>query len=427
MRPQFCIFLVALIASISLAKTTATAVEPTAAELGIMEGFAPPKDKSVDATNWLVYPLNRWAYQNVRRFMPTAKLESDPRNVVPFEEDRRNLDDVKVKLKGGTRTFNQILEKWQTDSILVLHNGTLVYERYWNGMTAAKPHAVFSVSKSYIGTVAAMLVERGGLDRDRKIKTYVPELAKSGFADATVGEILDMTAGTFWDESPAAMVDPESPARKYGAASGSMIMPGVISVGVAGFLPAIKQDRPHGEMFVYNSPQVDVMGWVIQNVTGRPLIENINAEIWSKLGAECDAYYMLDGRGIAWATGGINACARDMARFGQMMLNGGHLNGRRIVPDSVVKKIRTLGSTEAFAKGPRASTYPKGAYRDYWWITNDRDGAYLAKGVFGQLIYINPRARVVIARHASEKETSNAQKNIEVEGAFQAVADFLSK
>jgi CubicO group peptidase (beta-lactamase class C family) len=413
---------------ISMTATASLAIEPTAAELELMEGFNPPDDRFVDATNWLEYPRNRWAYQNVRRFMPTSRLHYDPATVVPFKENRRNLDGVQVEFPDGkTKSFKQILEKWQTDSIVVLHNGTLVYERYWNGMTASKPHAVFSVSKSYIGTLSAMLVEREVLDRDQTIGYYVPELAESGFAKATVGEILDMTAGTSWDESPAAIANPESPARQYGAASGSMAMPGVRSVGVAGFLPTVKQDRPHGEIFVYNSPQVDVMGWVIANVTGRSLVENINTEIWSKLGVEAEAYYMLDSRGIEWATGGINASARDMARFGQMMLNGGHFNGERIVPDSVVKKIVTLGSREAFAKGPRASTYPSGAYRDYWWITNDRDGAYLAKGVYGQLIYINPRANVVITRHASEKETSNTQKTVEVETAFQAVADFLSK
>ena len=403
------------------------AAEPTAAELGIMNGFNPPKGKLVDASNWNVYPLNRWSFQNMRRFMPTTPMAMNPAKVVPFEEARRDLGGVRVKLKGGTRTFTDILEAWQTDSIVVLHNGVLVYERYWNGMTAKQPHWVASVSKSYIGTAAAMLVERGVLDRDATVASYVPELANSGFAEATVGQILDMTAGTDWDESPAAWADANSPARQYGAASGSLMKPGEPSIGVAGFLPTVKKSRPHGEVFVYNSPQVDVMGWVLANVTGLNLDKLIDREIWSKLGTECEAYYNLDGRGQPHATGGLNICARDMARFGQMMLNGGHYNGQRVVPDVVVKKIRTLGSTKAFAKGPRASTYPKGAYRDYWWITNDRDGAYLAKGVFGQLIYINPRANVVIARHGSEKEPSNAQKNIEVEGAFQAVADFLSK
>lgn len=423
--------LAAILAAAALVATPvvpAAAADPTAADLGLMDGFRAPEGKFVDATNWIVSPLNRWGFQHVRRFMPTARLPNDPRAVIPFAENRQNLDAVPVDLgNGDVRGVRDIMEAWQTDSIVVLHNGTLVYERYWNGMTPIQPHWVASVSKSYIGTLGAMMVERGALDRDRTVESYVPDLAGSGFADATVGEILDMTAGTSWDESPEELADPDSPARQYGAASGSLIIPGIRSVGVAGFLPTVPQDRSHGEIFVYNSPQVDVMGWIIANVTGRSLVDNINLEIWSKLGTECDAYYMLDGAGAPWATGGINACARDMARFGQMMLNGGHFGGRRIVPDSVVRKIRTLGDPDAFARGPRASTYRGGAYRDYWWITNNPDGAYLAKGVFGQLIYINPRARVVITRHASEQEASNAQKTIEVETAFQAIADHLSR
>ena len=406
----------------------ANAHDSTAANLKLMQIFDPPEGQFVDATNWIEYPLNRWSFQNVRRFMPTAPLYRNLANFTPFVENRQNLDGVLVKLnRNEARTFNQIMDAWQTDSIVVLHNGKLVYERYWNGMTPTKPHAVFSVSKSYIGTLAAMLIERGDLKRDRTIASYVPELAKSGFAEATLGEILDMTAGTAWDESPAAIADTKSLVRQYGAATGSIQQLGVRGVGVAGFLPTIKKDRPHGDVFVYNSPQVDVMGWVIANATGRSLVDNINAEIWSKLGTEADAYYMLDSRGVPWATGGINASARDMARFGQMMLNGGHFGGRQIVPNSVIKKILTFGNTETFAKGPSASTYPKGAYRDFWWITNNDDGAYLAKGIFGQLIYINPRAQVVIARHASEEAASNTKRTIEVETAFQAVADYLSR
>lgn len=168
----------------------ANAQDPTAADLKLMQGFNPPKGKFVDATNWVQYPLNRWAFQNVRRFMPTAPPYRNLNTVTPFVENRQNLDGVKVKLsETEARTFKQIMDAWQTDSIVVLHNGELVYERYWNGMTATKPHGLFSVSKSYLGTLAAMLVERGDLDRDRTIASYVPELADSGYAEATVGEI----------------------------------------------------------------------------------------------------------------------------------------------------------------------------------------------------------------------------------------------
>ena len=413
--------------SIFLVSATAAAKDPTAADLGLMQGFAITDDKFVDAANWNVYPLNRWSFQNMRRFMPTAALDSDPATVVPLHEAPQDLADVSVDLGSSSkRTVSDIMESWQTDSLVVLHNGVLVYEKYWNGMSSKQPHWVASVSKSYIGTLAAILIERGVLDRNRTVASYVPELASSGFAEATIGQILDMTAGTDWDESPAAWADPDSPARHYGAATGSLAKHDQASVGAAGFLPTIEQERPHGEIFVYNSPQVDVMGWILANVTGMPLDKSLYQEIWSKLGTECEAYYMLDGRGQPFATGGMSICARDMVRFGQMMLNGGHFGGQRIVPDNVVRKITTLGDPETFARGPRADTYPGGAYRDYWWITNNDDGAYLAKGVFGQLIYINPTKNVVIARHASEQEPSNATKSVEVETAFQAIADHLA-
>lgn len=422
------IFLIVFVNITICVTPTISANDMTAADLGLMDGFNPPDNKLVDSTNWVEYPFNRWGFQNIRRILPTAKLHYNPSSVIPFQENKLNLDHLEVELgDGNIMSVIEIMKSWQTDSLVVLHNGVIVYERYWNGMTPLQPHWVASVSKSYIGTLGAMLVERGVLDREALVSTYVPELSDSGFSKATVGQTLDMTAGTSWDESPAAFADPKSPARQYAAASGSVMIPGVRGIGVAGFLPTIEQDRPHGKIFVYNSPQVDVMGWIIENVTGRSLVENINSEIWSKLGTECDASYILDARGVPWATGGMSICARDMARFGQMMLNEGQFGGQRIVPDSVVKKIRTQGNTKAFAAGPRAATYPKGAYRDYWWITNNPDGAYLAKGVFGQLIYINPKARVVIARHASEKEASNAQKNLEVEGSFQTIADYLSK
>ncbi|MEO1679622.1 MAG: serine hydrolase [Pseudomonadota bacterium] len=422
-RPTLAAF---ILASLGVASAMAQETAPTAADLGLMQGYLRDESRQVTGSNWNSAPYNRWAFRNVRRILPTVPLRTDPALTIPFTEARQNLANLPVELPdGSTRTVTDIFEAWQTDSIVVLHNGVLVYERYWNGMTASSPHWLASVSKSYIGTVAAILVDRGVIDRDATVASYVPELAESGFGDATVGQILDMTAGTAWDESPAAFADPASPARQYFTAAGVLLTPGEISVGVANFLPTLVQDRPHGEVFVYNSPQTDVAGWIVANATGRSVAENVQDFIWSKLGTECEGYYMVDGIGNAFATGGMNICARDMARFGQMMLNGGHFGGQRIVPDNVVTQITTLGDTEAFARGPRADVFPGGAYRDFWWITNDEDGVYQARGVHGQLISINPRRQVVIARHASEVEASNSQRDAEVGAAFAAIARYL--
>ena len=406
---------------------TVFAEEPSASELGLMRGFAPSKETFVDATNWTIYPFNRWGFQNVRRFHPTAALPNDPRAVIPLETASQNLDQLPVELPGGeTRAVRAIMESWQTDAIVVLHEGKLVYERYWNGMSPTQPHWIASVSKSFIGTYAAMLVDRGVLDQERTIESYVPELAESGFKGATIRQLLDMTAGTAWDESPEQLADAKSPARLYGAASGIWMIPGVRSTGVAGFLPTIGSSRAHGESFVYNSPQVDVLGWAVTNVTKKPLDRSVGEEIWAKLGTECEGYYFLDGGGAPSATGGMVICARDMARFGQMILNGGHFGGRQIVPDSVITKIQTLGDKAAFAKGSHADVYPNGAYRDFWWLTNDDDGAFMAKGIFGQYIYVNPRRQVVIARQASEKLSADKRRFAEVETAFKTIAARLS-
>ncbi|MEM6496104.1 MAG: serine hydrolase [Pseudomonadota bacterium] len=420
----------AAIAVATLGATTGMAQEPTptAADLGLMQGYLKSDATQVTSSNWIVAPYSRWAFQNVRSILPTTPLHTDPTQTIPFTEARENLGNIPVELPdGSTRMVADILEAWQTDSIVVLHNGVLVYERYWNGMTANTPHILMSVSKSYIGTVAAILVDRGVIDRDATVASYVPELAESGYGDATVGQILDMTAGTAWDESPAAFADPDSPANAYFAAAGVRFEPGVASVGAANFLPTLEQDRPHGEIFVYNSPQTDVAGWIVANATGRSVAENVQDLIWSKLGTECEGYYIVDGIGNAFATGGMNICARDMARFGQMMLNGGHFGGQRIVPDNVVTQITTLGDTDAFARGPRADVFPGGAYRDFWWITNDEDGVYQARGVPGQMIVINPRRQVVIARHASEIEASNSQRDAEIGAVLSTIARFLDE
>jgi len=403
-------------------------IEPTADELAIMQGFPPPQDKFVDATNWTIYPFNRWGFQNVQRFQPTAFLDNGFNNLVPWQMALKDLDNLKIKTP-DMKTFevSHLMEIYNTDALVVIHDGRLAYERYWNGMTPTTPHWLASTSKSVVGTAAAILVNRGVLDRQKQIKDYIPELAKSGFGDATLDQLLDMTAGTAWDESMDELVNPESFARQYGAAAGSWKVKGVESEGVFTFLPLVKQDREHGKSFLYNSPQVDVLGWVLNRATGKPLERIVSDEFWSYLGAEAPAYYMLDTAGFAWPTGGLSTTARDLARFGLLMLQEGQINNQRVFPATVTKDIQKNGDTKTFAIGSHADLYPGGAYRNYWWIKNDDDNAYMAKGIYGQYIYINPKKNVVIVRFASEKVSADRERMMRVEAMFKEIATHLAK
>ncbi|MBS2211969.1 serine hydrolase [Carboxylicivirga mesophila] len=421
-------YLLMAVAVLTMANSAVAQSGDTAKELGLMEGYPASEDKRVDATNWAMYPFNRWGFLNVQRIHNTANIDNGYGPAVPFERAVQNLDGLTVGLEGDQSfELRELLENYNTDAFVVLHKGQLVYERFWNDMSPLSPHWAASTSKSVIGTVAAILIERGTLDADAMIKDIIPELSKSGFAKATVRQLLDMSVGTAWNESIGELMNEQSFARQYGAAANSWQIKGYEGGGVMDFLPGIKQDRKHGESFMYNSPAVDVLGWVLNRVTGKTLEQNVSDEVWRHLGAEGQTIYLLDGAGIAWATGGVSAPAYDFAKFGLLMQQGGMINGKRVFSSAITEDIINNGNREEFSNGTHADLYPEGTYRNFWWAKGNEDNAYLAKGIYGQYIYVNPTKEVVIVRFASEKTSADRERMKRVENAFQQITDYLNK
>ena len=157
------------------------------------------------------------------------------------------------------------------------------------------------------------------------------------------------------------------------------------------FLKSVKKDDEHGGPFAYKTVNSDALGWVIRRVTGKSVGENLSERIWSKLGMEQDAYFTADSVGNEFAGGGLNAGLRDLARFGEMMRNEDRAGGQQVIPKSVVDDIRTGGERAAF---PAASypLLPGWSYRNMGWVSNNARGAYTARGIHGQTIYIGPKA-----------------------------------
>ncbi len=169
-----------------------------------------------------------------------------------------DLGRLKIKLpKKKKTTVDSFFESIYTDAFVVLHRGDIVYEQYWNGMNENTLHMWFSMSKSVVGLLAAIQIERGVLASDAKASKYIPELAGSGFADATIGQILYMTVGMEWDETSEALADSNWLASQYAAASG-MVPGGELGKGVYDFLPSMKATHAHGEKFSYVAPNTDL-------------------------------------------------------------------------------------------------------------------------------------------------------------------------
>ena len=410
--------------------TLPTAAQTDPVAMGWMVGSPPPADKVIRFADGSGYkfPQTRWSFSNFRQLMPTTQVSRGTGAPLALPRALRgDLDAVSfVPLgKDTPMTWGQAFDANYTDGVVVLHKGRIVYERYAGALRPEGQHISMSVTKSFFGTLGAMLVAEGKLDENAPVTRYVPELKDSAFGDATIRQVLDMRTGLKYSEN---YLDPNAEVWQHTRAGGVLPRP----PGYQGpqtfyeFLQTVKKEGEHGGQFAYKTVNSDALGWVIRRATGQSIGQLLSERIWSRLGMEQDAYFTVDSVGNEFAGGGLNAGLRDMARFGEMMRNHGKFNGQQIIPAAVVQDIAKGGDKSAF---PQASfpTLPGWSYRNMWWVSNNEHGAYSARGIHGQAIYIDPKAEMVIARFASHPMPNNPFNDPTSLPAYMALAKHLMK
>ena len=406
------------------------AVESDPVRMGWMVGSPPPPDRLIrfSDSSFSQFPCTRWSYSNMRQFLPTAVVRRADRPVRTLpRQERTDLDAVPFTPLGtrDTLTWSESLLANYTDGILILHRGRIVYERYFGVLDAHTPHIAFSVTKSFVATVAATLVHEGVIDAQATVSQYLPELASSGFGDATIRQLLDMTTGLRFTED---YTDEHSTIWEFSRAGGFRPRPPGYHgpESLYGFIRTVEKESPHGERFAYKTVNTDTLAWVMRRVTGRSVGDLVRDRVWSKLGVEEDAYFTVDETGVEFAGGGFNLTLRDMARFGEMMRLGGRFNDQQIVPAEVVDDIRRGGSRDHFALAGY-TLLPGWSYRSMWWVSHNDHGAFTARGIHGQAIYIDPAAEMVIARFASHPLGANANLDPMSLPAYHAMARHLMR
>jgi CubicO group peptidase (beta-lactamase class C family) len=399
-------------------------------KMGWMQDSPPPPDKRIQYRDGSFYqfPKTRWSFAHMRQLVPTVRISrgQGKASALPLAL-RTDLDDVTFTplLRTDRMRWADAFEAVYGDAVLILHKGRIVYERYNGVMNVDRPHMAFSATKSYFGILTEMLIEEGRLDETATVSRYIPELAASGFGDATVRQVLDMTTALDFSED---YTDPNAGIATFSFASGLVPAP----AGYSGprnsydYLPTIAKKGQHGDGFTYRSVNTEVLGWLIARVTGKPAHHMLSERIWSKIGAENDADLMVDSTGAGIAAGGLNFTVRDMARFGETMRLNGRFNGQQIIPAKIVARIRAGGKQSDFAKAGY-KYLQNWSYKSQWWITHNAHGAFNARGVHGQTIYIDPKAEMVIARFASNPKAANANFEDISLPAYQAIGERLMK
>ena len=394
----------------------------------VMQGFPPPADKTVrfnDGSSGK-FPGTQWAFSHIRELGPTANVWRGEGPVAQLPRAERDLDKISVTtLDGKSITFGDMPALTYTDGLLVLHKGRIIYEKYFGAGDAYRPHIAFSVTKSFVGTLAATLAAQGKLDPEALVVKYVPELKDSAYGDATVRQVMDMTVGVKYSEN---YTDPKAEVFDYARAGGMVPQP----PGYTGpktffeFLVTLQKEGEHDTAFAYKTSNAEVLAWIVKRASGQSMADLLSQQIWQKLGAENDAYFMVDSIGTESGGGGLNTTLRDLARFGEMIRNKGRFNGQQIIPAEAVADIEKGGDREKFAKAG-FKTLPGWSYRDMWWQTRNENGTFEARGIYGQAIYIDPKVEMVIVRYASHPYAANAANDPVTLPAFATVAKQLMK
>ena len=273
----------------SVAADLPDAAQSDPVALGWMVGSPPPPDKTIRFADGSFYkfPQSRWTLSHWREIFPTRNVSrgEGPVSALPRGKPA-SLDGLTFTPIGSDRTmtWGESLGANYTDAIVVLHRGQVVYEKYFPILPADRQHIAFSVTKSFIGTLGAMLVAEGKLDPGATVTRYIPELADSGFGDATVQQVLDMTTAIDYSEDYA---DPNSSFLPYARAAGMMPLPPDYTgpTSIYDFVRGIAKSGTHGTEFHYRSPNTDVLGWLIARVTGKSPDAVLQERIWSQLGA----------------------------------------------------------------------------------------------------------------------------------------------
>lgn len=384
-----------------------------------MQGTPPVEASQVTMANYLQRPYSHWAFRN----------SGAPLNVVmiPREGDissfaaasRPNLGSREFDDGQGKRaSLERIFEDNYADGLVVVRGKELLFERYFGGFNAHAQHIWFSMTKSLVSAAFGLLVDGDRVDLSASPAQYIPELRGSGFERVTIQQVLDHATAIDFKEN---YTDPTSDFfRFYAPALNMMWLPGAADVqpdadiyGVHDFLSRFVKPDPTvtpGEVFDYNSSNADVLGWLIARISGQPLQDYLQQHIWSRIGAEHDAYIAVDRAYMAVATGGMNTTARDAARFGMLIRDRGLFQGEQVLPARWLDDIVAIDARHesTMADNAKYAADPWQAYHNMWWVLDAAAGEFCAVGVHGQVIYINREADTVMSWFSSQPDASAA-------------------
>ena len=354
-------------------------------------------------------------FSDMKSIIPTVTIERSG-VINAFGHQPKPLPDTFL-YDGESRAMSSFLVDSSTTALVVIKGNDITFETYYQGTKALDQRISWSMAKSFLSAIFGVAVSDGLIpDLNQAVSDFVPALKGSGYDGVSIKNVLQMSSGVYFNEDYG---DFNSDINRFGR---------VMALGGSfdEFAASLTTDREQGTYMHYVSIDTHVLGMVLRAATGRSIVDYFNEKLWSKLGAEQDAIYLTDSTGEPMVLGGLNLISRDYARMGTLYRDFGVINGVPIIPAQWIEDSITPDAPHLMP-GPRDSSDTHLGYGYQWWIPEQADDEFMALGIYGQYIYINRKADVVIVKNSANRsfmDNDFESERIAV-AAFRAIVDSL--
>ncbi len=353
-------------------------------------------------------------FRHLERFVPTAAMSASPK---PWDLGKNaNTLAYTGPFQGRDVSLQQFINMSNTSSLLVIKDGQVIFEHYGHGDSRDSLHISFSVAKSFTSAVLGKALEEGRIaDLDDPIRKYLPGLTSATFDGVTVKHVLQMSSGVRFNE---AYTDPKSDIN--------LMATKVPPLTYLEYINGLGRDHDPGTFNHYASINTQLLGLLLVKVTGMSITDYMEKHLWHPLGMEQEGLWMLDSQGVELAMGGMAASARDYAKLGLLYLDGGRRGDVQILPEHWIGESVTPNEPHLMPGDNPKSSNPSG-YMYQWWTPRDWDGDFLARGIWGQNIYVHPGNRVVIVKLAADPQNFVRETKLAYIDYLQDLAQSLDK
>ncbi|MFT6614542.1 MAG: CubicO group peptidase (beta-lactamase class C family) [Halopseudomonas sp.] len=287
--------------------------------------------------------------------------------------------------------IDAFMENQRAAALVIVHDGKIRLEKYGLDFGPEGRWTSFSVAKSFTSTLVGVAIKDGYIKSiDDTVSEYIPDLKGSAYDNVTIKQLLTMTSGVKWNEDYA---DPQSDVALFTAHKAE---PGV-DVTVS-YMRQLESEAPPGTKWVYKTGETNLIGVLASSAANKTLSEYLSEKVWKPFGMEQDATWLLGSTGHEISGCCIQAATRDYARFGLFIMGGGIADGQEVLPDNWLAEATTKQADIGM---------PGQGYGYQWWTLDA--GAYLAQGIFGQGIFIDPKRQLVIASNGNWPQATDSQ------------------